>query len=867
MTRFPWTTALRIAWRESRSSPAKFLFVIFAVAAGVGALTGVRGFSTAFDTTLNKEARTFIAADLSVRVFEVASPQQQKLLDELRQQGVDSTHITETPTMMSSATTPNPVLVSVKAVDPSAYPYYGKVRLDPDTSLKQAFNDDSVLVSDDLLVRLDVAVGDTVKIGAADFRVAAVVRSEPDRMAGTFNIGPRVMITRGGLRRADLIQVGSRASERYLFRFRAGAPPVEQVRARIAAAFQHALIADYRAAHPRIEWTLQQSTRFLSLLSLIALIVGAIGVAMAVHSHLQQKMDNIAILKCLGARSSHVMRIYTLQTLTLGLAGGVLGIAGGLGVQSLFPLLLRRYFELDTPITLDYPSAAQGLIAAVLVTLLFTLPPLISIRSIRPGILLRREMAEARPTWRGRLRQSWTSLICGLLILAGLAAVAAWLSASMIVGAYFAGGLAVSLLVLSAAAWVLLRVLKTATRAVRFTLPSPVRHGMANLYRPGNHAEWVLVAMGVGVMFTLTVYLVQHSLLREIIRSAPPNMPNVYLINITSRDRDGLLNLLRKQEGIQGGVEITPMLRGRLLSVDGRPPEWTGPETDGGGGDRERGREEGRRERRRTPGLNRSITWMESQPDSIRVLDGKWWPLDAKEPLVCVAGDLAKGFGIRPGSVLEWDVSGRKVKSRVTATFEQRRVEFGRNREFVFNPPALRDIPASYYSALRMQPSRVHLLQRDVFRAYPTVTVINAADVLEIVQGVVDQVALVTRVMSAFAILAGVIILASSVAGTRFRRMKEVAVLKTLGSRRKRLVAVFSTEFLIIGLSAGFMGSLLAVLFSRLLMVRLFNADFEFDWLANLLSVLATAAIAVAAGWLASVRILSLKPLEILRQE
>ena len=860
MTSFRWRTAFRIAWRESRSAPAKFLFVVLAVAAGVAALTGVRGFSRVFEITLNREARTFMAADMTVRVFAPPSPQQEKLLAELRREHVDSTRITETVTMMSSPAVPDPALVSVKAVDPSAYPYYGKVRLEPDLPLESALNAETVLISDDLLLRLNIAPGSTVRIGRAEFRVGGVVRTEPDRITGTLNVGPRVMIKREGLDRAGLVQAGSRVSERYLFRFRAGAPSVEQVRGRLKQAFPRSLIADYRAAHPRIERILEQSTRFLSLVSLIALIVGAIGVAMAMHSHLQQKMDHIAILKCLGARSSHVLRIYTIQTLTLGLIGGVLGLVAGLGVQTLFPALLRRYVQLPTQIRWDFLSAAQGLVAAVLVTLLFTVPPLLGVRSIRPGILLRRDMAETRTTWRERLTQSWTSVLCGALILAGLAATAAWLSSSLAVGAFFAGGLAVSLLALSAAAWVLLRLLKLAIRWFRAGLPSPVRHGMANLYRPGNHAEWVLVAMGVGVMFTLTVYLVQHSLLREFIRSAPPNMPNVFLINITSRERDGLLALLHKQPGIRGAIEITPLLQGRLLAVDGKEPVQAEQP--------DRGRSRGRHEQHdHRTGRNRPVTWVESLPESVRVLQGKWWEPGERETVVCVSDDAAKAFGIRVGSVLDWDVSGRRLKTRVLALFERRRVEMRGGQDFVFNAAALRDIPASYFSTLRMRPDRVRALQRDVFRAYPTVTVINAAEVLEIVQGVIDQVAMITRFIAAFAILAGIIILASSVAGTRFRRMREVAVLKTLGARRRRLVAIFSTEFLIVGLAAGFMGSLLAVLFSRLLMVRLFNADFEIAWLPNTLSVLATAAIAVATGWLASLRILSQKPLEILRQE
>src|SRR5713226_10737523 len=349
--RLSWTTASKIAWREARASSAKFLFVILAVAIGVGSLTGVRGFSHAFHDLLLREARTLMAADLSLRVFALPTEAQASVMQALEKRGVERTWITETLSMVSSRANPNPLLVSVKAVDPRVYPYYGAVKLDPPGVIRSVLTPDAMAASEDLLLRLKVRVGDSVRLGGQDFRIIGVGASEPDRMSGSLNVGPRVMISREGLERTGLMSIGSRASERYLFQLTPGSPGIEEVRRTLEKSFPEALIADFRQTHPIITQGLNRATTFLSLVSLIALIVGALGVATAMAAHLQQKMDSIAIMKCIGARSSQIIRIYVLQTLALGMAGGLIGVAIGLAVQRVFPAFLERFFHLQPSVT------------------------------------------------------------------------------------------------------------------------------------------------------------------------------------------------------------------------------------------------------------------------------------------------------------------------------------------------------------------------------------------------------------------------------------------------------------------------------------------------------------------------------------
>ncbi len=461
--------------------------------------------------------------------------------------------------MASTGAAKPPMLVSVKAVDPTKYPFYGEIRLSPPAPLSKALTVDTVAVSDDVLLRLNLKVGDSIRLGGQPFRIVGEVTYEPDRMLGSLNVGPRVMITRDGLERTGLMMPGSRAAERFLFRLSPGSPGIEPTRTALKAAFPDALIADYRESHPIITQGLNRATTFLSLVSLITLIIGAIGVGTAMRAHIQQRMDSIAIMKCIGARSSHIMRIYLLQTIALGLAGGLVGVAFGLVVQRAFPAFLAHYFELEPTAHWDFLTAAQGIGIAVLASLLFTLPPLIGIRHIRPSLILRREMEETRPGWRTRLAQARASIAAGIIILAGFAGIAMSFATGTPrdiwrTGEYFAGALVISFAALSAVAWLMLRVLRMASRG---KLPASVRHGIANLYRPGAHAQSVLVALGVGVMFTLTIYLVQHGMIAEMNRTSPPGMPNVFLIDIAPKDRDAVLDLVKAaaRRGRDAGID------------------------------------------------------------------------------------------------------------------------------------------------------------------------------------------------------------------------------------------------------------------------------------------------------------------------
>src|SRR5438132_10021856 len=362
--------AITMAWRETRAATGKFILVILSVALGAGALTAVTGFSESVQYTLLHEAKTLMAADTSIRMPIEPFPKDLQFLDQLASTGVESTRVTETVSMAMSGEQP-PILVSVKGIDQSKYPFYGELELVPAGT---RLDEHSVAVSDDLLLRLGLKLGDTIKVGDQEFKMVARVAREPDRMTTGFTLGPRVIFTREGLASTGIIVQGSRITERVLLKL----PPdhdLAKMRQSLSDVFgRRGRITDYTETNPQLTRALDRSTRFLSLVSLIALIVAGLGVGATMQSHIRQKMSNIAFMKCIGGKSEHIVRIYVVQAILIGLVGSIIGAILGSFAQAAFARLVANYFDIG--LTLIWPVIAKvkGIAVGLATALLFALP-------------------------------------------------------------------------------------------------------------------------------------------------------------------------------------------------------------------------------------------------------------------------------------------------------------------------------------------------------------------------------------------------------------------------------------------------------------------------------------------------------------
>jgi len=380
-------------------------------------------------------------------------------------------------------------------------------------------------------------------------------------------------------------------------------------------------------------------------------------------------------------------------------------------------------------------------------------------------------------------------------------------------------------------------------------LPSFLRHGLANLYRPGNQSAPVLAALGTGVMLILAVYLMQSSILRELRETASPKLPNVFLIDVQSDEAAGVKAFFQRQAGVTEPLDLMPGITGRFISLNGKPVAEL--------------------KDKHYPKYmleNAELSWSDTLPGGDKVTQGKWWT-DGNAREIAISEGAAKRLDLGVGSEVEIETATTGVhKLKVAALYKFDGEHVGARIPFLTPSGQLKDDVATWYGGLRLDPRQIPAMERAFFLAYPTVTVINIADILNRIETVVDQITVVIRFLAGFSIFAGLTILASSIASTRFRRTREAVVLKTLGATRMRIVRTFSVEFGVLGLLAGVVGVIFANLLTRLIMHRL-KIDFHTDWLAGMVALAGTALLATATGWIASYRILGLRPLEVLREE
>jgi putative ABC transport system permease protein len=849
----PWSTALKIAWRDLRSAWVKFLFVVAAVALGVASLSGVRSFSVMVERTLLRQARTIMAADLSARTFRTYTPAEIVQLDALP--GVHHTLETETVSMAETPTARDPLLVSLKAVDPAQYPYYGSVQLASGRPLAAVLTRQTAVVSQEFLLRMHASLGTMMHLGNSDFRIADVILTEPDRISSSFGIGPRVMIDQAAIPASGLVRVGSRASERLLFRLpedaaAKGSMTITALRKRVEAILPDAQITDYREANPALADGVHHAAAMLTLISLVTLVLSAIGVGMAMHAHLRQRMDSIAIMKALGARSGGVLRIFLAQTLLLGAAGSLLGIGVSVLVTRGFAAMLQRLVTLPLAANLALSSAFIGFAAGVLTTFLFTLPPLFEIRSVRPlGILRRRVEPAQTAAWRILPLREPVQIATIAIILIGLAGIAMFLTQSTMVGGWFAAALALVLVVLGLASAGMLAALRSLLRRHSLRIAPPVRHGLASLYRPGNQSAAVLSTLGVGVMMVASVYAMQHAIIHDLDGPETVNAPNVFLIDISPEELAGVTQLLHRQTGITGNFETIPLVHARIEAINGVPASQLHikhyPE---------------RRLRSAT------LTWAGPLPPGEEVIAGHWWKGGNPRAQLAVSDYTAKVLHVHVGATMTFHAAGQTLLLPVTAIYRSDGEHLYARSQFVVPPNLLTHAAVIWYGGFHAASERIPAIERALYAAYPSVTLINIADVERVIRKAVDQIATLLRFLAAFTILAGCIILASSITATRFERVREVAILKSLGALRRQIVTALSMEFALLGAIAGFCGVCFAVGLSAILLHKM-DVPFRPGWPVMFAAVFLTGILAIASGWMASLRVLNQRPLAVLRDE
>jgi putative ABC transport system permease protein len=860
---------LKMVARELRASWRRLLFFFVCVAIGVAAIVTLRSIIQSIRTGLMREARATIASDVLVQSTRAWTPDiRAELDDRLAKAPVEArTESIETATMVRAEHgAPVARMVELRGVE-AGYPFYGTVVLQNGEPYSHALLENAgTLVRPELLAQLDVKIGDRILIGGQPFTIRGVIDQEPGRRVGGFSLGSRVLVDLADLRRTGLLTFGSRANYQLLLKVRADG--VDSLTRDVRAGFRDRFVTarSYRSTEDQIGESLQRAENFLSLVGFVIVVLGGIGVWSVTRVFVRQKIRSVAILKCVGASTAQVLATYVLQVALLAVAGSLIGVAIAAVAIRAIPASLAESFG-GLPYGLTGSAVLQGLTVGLLVSVLFALVPLLDIRRIKPLLLIRgADTAIAVPSTpagaRGlskRLRRiDWLQMGLAATVGAALVGVASWQAGSWRAGAAVSIGFAAVSAVLYVAAFALVRFVMPLASAPWF----PLRHAVISLRRPGNQTRVILLAVGLGSFFVLGVRALQSNLVSEFDVGVTRGGADMFIIDVQRDQVEGVQSLLReRQDPGTSPARLVPVLRARVTAVRGREVNL-----ENVGDVRGRG------------SLAREyvITYRDHLESNERIVEGKFWngagPLPADAPLseVSVEEGLHERFNIHVGDEMRFDVLGRTLAARVTSI---RHVEWGDARSggfmFVFRPGTLSQAPHTFIGFVKAPDDSAARarLQYDLVARYPNITAIDGREILARIQRVIDNAVLGISIVGGIALLSGVLILIGAVAMTKFQRVYESAILRTLGASTRLLMTTLALEYCALGLLAGAIGAAGALGLSW----GVTRYVFDISWrpVPGLLAIgaLLTALLVVAVGVLASADVLRKKPLTTLRAE
>ena len=833
-----WRLALRDARRGLRPLLLSMSSVVLAVASVVAAFS----FRDNLQSSIQTQSKTLLGADLSLDSREAFTPDDEAVFrsiggEQSRQIGFSS--------MAYFSRTGDSRLVQVRAID-GGFPYYGALEAEPAYSSSAFHGSPSALVDENVMLQFNAQVGDLIKIGEQEFRIAGKLRKIPGETLAFSLISPRIYISLRYLDQTGLLQKGSLVRYRVYFRLPPGtnadalvnklAPELERQRMQADTVSRRAT---------SIAASTENLARYLTLAVFVAVLLAGIGVASVVHVFAKMKARSVALLRCIGAGPKETVCVYVIQIVFLALASSILGAVLGVGAQYALPLALKDFLPVNTVITFAPSAIAAGLVVGLGTALLFALIPLVPLRRISPLLALRASF-DAERTARDRL--VW---LLFALVVAGIWTFAAMTTGSKWSGSWFTlGVLAVFgvLFALARGASTLLR--KMAPGFLSFSW----RQGLANLHRPNNQTAAVMLAIGLGTFLLVTLHSVQHMLIVQVTGRAGAGEPNLVLFDVQRGQRQGIAELIRAHGlALREEVPIVTMRLTRVkersvqeLRAEGKIPSWAL-----------------RREYR--------STYRGELTDTEEIIAGKWQGNAAAgvEPIpISIEKGIAETLRVAVGDELEFEIQGVPLSTRITSV---RKVDWQRvqpNFFVVFPKGVIESAPQFFAVVARAESAPAAAgLQRGVVERFPNVSAIDLSLILNTLQSILSKVSAAMRFIALFTVITGFAVLASAVLGSRSQRLQESILLRTLGAPRAQILGVVAAEYLLLGITAGVAGAALGIAATWGLSLYFFGTPVAIaagPVLTILLVVMVATVLAGAAGcW----GIFRRSPLEALRAE
>jgi putative ABC transport system permease protein len=838
----PWLFLM--AWRDSRRNRSRLFLFISSIILGIAALVAIYSFGDNLRQNIDDQAATLIGADLVLNSNKPITKDIQKLVDSLpAQKSQERSFVSMVLFPKGNGTR----LTMVKALE-GDFPYYGAIETMPEAAGMDFRKGQDALVDKTLMLQFGVKVGDSVKVGQLAFRVAGTLNKAPGAVGIQSSIAPMVYIPMRYLKQTGLSQQGSRINSSYYFKLDKSvdvAALIKKIEPRLERdGVNSSTIQTQKEQTGR---SFEDLTRFLSLVGFIALLLGCIGVASAIHIYVREKINTVAVLRCLGVNGWQAFLIYLIQITGVGFIGSVLGAFLGTFIQQVLPWVLKDFLPFTIDVSTSWGAIGQGVLLGVLISILFALLPLISVRNISPLNTLRLSFEEVRLT---RDPLKWLVYLLILAFIGGFT----WLQLKE-VGQTIAFTVAILLafLILTLIARLLMFLVK---KFFPFSWSYLWRQGFSNLYRPNNQSVILIVSIGLGTALICTLFFIQGLLMQRVTLSSSGSQPNLILFDIQAGQKAGVAALTRKQ-GLPV-ISQVPIVTMSLVSINGKTGQQlkadslrTGPS-------------------RRAIGREYRVTYRDTLTSTERIKEGQWVGHASINDVVPISVEerYAHSMRLKVGDKLAFNVQGLPVNTVIRSL---RTVNFNRiqtNFLVVFPAGVIDQAPQFYVELSRVANSKISAkFQGLVVQNYPNVSVVDLGLIISVVDELMSKIGFVIRFMALFSISTGIIVLIASVRISKYQRMQESVLLRTLGASRKQILAITALEYFFLGFLASATGVLLSLAASWALASNVFDTSFKPQLLPVLGILAGISLLTVVIGLLNSRGVLNKPPLEVLRRE
>jgi putative ABC transport system permease protein len=832
----------KMAWRDARHNFSRLLLFVASLITGIAGVVALDSLNTSLQNDIDRNAKELVGADFVVngnKKFEA------DLLARFDSVKMPQAREADMASMVLFLNSGQSRLIRLVSLD-GPFPFYGKIETLPENAYELMKTGEFAMLDETLASQYEVSSGDSIKIGNSVFTVAGVVSKIPGGGGILSTFTPSVYIHMSALDSTRLVQFGSRVNYRHYFKTESD-KQTDDLEANLKThirKYGHG----YDTVQERKEElgeAFQAVYRFFALLAFTALILGCIGVASSVHIYAREKRDEVAVLRCVGSSGWQAFNIFFIQIFILGLLGSAAGAFLGLGIQQVIPVMFNDMLPMEVTFIISWWSFGKGILVGSVISILFSMLPLMAVRFVPPLTVLRADFEPARIFSKAR----WVVII--LIILFPMV-FAALQTQHLLTGLLFFAGLAVALGCLTLVAIGLLFI-------VRNYFPTQAsfiwRHSLSNLFRPNNQTRMLMVAIGLGAFIIATLNIVEKSLLNQVEFTGQENQSNTILFDIQPSQKDGVVQLM-EDNGLKVN-QVVPIVTCRLKELKDKTVEQVQKDTTD-----------------RVPNwaLTREyrVTYRDSLHHSEELISGELQNRKAGRDSVwiSISEGLHEELGVKEGDSLVFDVQGIPVKVRISGV---RKVNWSNdppNFIFVFPTGVLEDAPQVYVTATRIDDQQAaNRFQQQLIMQFPNVSLIDLRLILSTVNELFNKLGLVVRFLALFSIITGLVVLAGAVINSKFVRMKENVLLRTIGARTRQITRITLIEYAYLGLFSALTGMVLSIGGGYLLTTFFFKITFAFDWLELIIISSGVILLTVLIGWWNSREIIATPPLQVLRKE